>query len=145
MKKFSFPLERVMQWRSVEAQIAEGELQRLLGDLLRIQTSIEDLANEFRRASEAVMNSQKTTGADLRALDAFRAAVTTQATRLAAEEVECNGRIEAERKKLVQTRRNLRLLELLKQKRVAVWRADSERTLQNEADELHLLKGTTRP
>jgi flagellar export protein FliJ len=140
MKKFRFPLSRVMDWRRTQARIEESKLERLFTELREIDARVTEL-NEERTGSEmALIAAPSNTGADLAALGAFQRFAIVEQGRLAVKRAECAQRIAAQTQAVVARRRDVRLIEKLKERRLETWRADFGREIDAQAEEAYLAK-----
>jgi hypothetical protein len=140
MKKFTFPLSRAMDWRRTEARIEESKLERLFNDLRGMDTRATEL-NEERAASEkALIAAPGATGEELAALAAFQRFAIAEQRRLAAKRVECEQRMAAQMRAVAAKRRDVRLIEKLKEKRLDIWREDLSREIDAQAEEAYLAK-----
>jgi len=138
MKKFSFPLSRVMDWRRAQVRIEELKLERLYGDLHGIDGRAREL-NEERAASEkALIAAPAATGEEMAALGAFQRFAIAEQRRLGAKRVECEERIAAQMQAVTAKRRDERLIEKLKEKRLETWKQDLSREIDAQAEEAYL-------
>ncbi|HLX42730.1 MAG TPA: hypothetical protein VKR43_04820, partial [Bryobacteraceae bacterium] len=70
MRRFSFPLERVMEWRRTEARIEEAKLERLLGERRGIDARAAALNVDRSEAELALIAARVSTGEELAAVSA---------------------------------------------------------------------------
>jgi flagellar export protein FliJ len=140
MKKFSFPLGRVMDWRRTQARIEESKLEQLYAELRALDGRVSAL-NEERAASEQTMLAASSSfGEELAALDTFQRFTVAEQGRLAAKRAECTQRIAAQMQAVAVKRRDVRLLEKLKEQRLRTWQADLSREIDAQAEEAYLAK-----
>ncbi len=140
MKRFEFRLERVRRWRFEQAEIEEMRLKRLATELSQLDRE-EALLDAERAATERDLLAKTTLrSADFEALDSFRIWVKQCKANLARRRQECQERIARQRLQLVEARRNYRLLERLKERSLASWKAGLDRETENLAGELHLAR-----
>jgi len=140
MKQFTFPLNRVMDWRRAQTRIEESRLQRLLAEARGIDAREASL-NEERAASErALLAGPAVTGFELAALDAFQRYTETERGRIAHARADCGRRIAAQLDVVNVKRREVRLLEKLKERRLRTWQEELGREIDREADEAYLAK-----
>ena len=96
MKKFSFPLGRVMDWRNTQARIEESKLETLYCELRGIEAKKTALQEE-RSRSEAMLDAARSiTGSELAAFDTFRRFTIIEQTRIEAKRAECSQRVAAQ-------------------------------------------------
>ena len=138
MKKFSFPLARVEEWRRTHVQLEQAKLERLHAELKSIEVRAALLRADVERSHKALVISRAATGAELAALDAFRRSAAAQCGHLETAAVGCRKRIAVQMDVLVQRRREVRLLERLHERRFTAWNAEYSKEIDAQADELHL-------
>lgn len=140
MKKFMFPLERVMQLRQAQARAEEAKLERLYGERSALDAR-ERTLHEHRRHSEDDLRGRDHVNAeDLGALDAFQQHVQVELQRNIQARAACDRRIQAQLKVVNLKRRDVKLLEKLRQERELAWSNGVERELAQQAEESHLAK-----
>ena len=138
MKKFRFPLSRVMDWRRAQARIEELKLERLYGEVHGIEGRAAEL-NEERAASEkALIAAAAATGEEMAALGAFQRFAIADQRRLAAKRAECVERIAKQILAVTAKRRDVRLIEKLKETRLETWTKDLSREIDAQAEEAYL-------
>lgn len=142
MKKFNFTLERVLEWRRMQARQEEVKLERLNGELHALDAR-RDALRDQRRQAEAELRERTAsagpalTGEDLSALSAFQTFTAAELRRLAEARARCQEQVEIQTQVLVAHRRNAKLFETLKQRRLTVWLRESEREISQQAEESH--------
>lgn len=144
MKSFHFRLARVLEWRQVELELADGRFHRQQGLLAALDRE-RALLTERRSTAEAEVRADPNlSGSDLAALAAFHRYVDARREQLA------KGRIEEERKlaeieaALLEARRRCRLLERLKQHRREEWTHASDAETEQTASANYLAQWTAR-
>lgn len=140
MKRFQFSLNRVLDWRSTLARIEESKLERLYAELRAIESSEAELASERSRSETAVARAASQTGLELAALDAFRRFAVAEHTRLEQRRAELMKRISEQIRMVASKRRDVRLLEHLKEKRLADWNRELSREIETQAGETFLAR-----
>lgn len=144
MKRFSFPLERVRQWRNMQVDVEHSKLRQLFDEMRRLELASERLTAVVAEAEfaiqEAASTKQTVDGQQLADLDDYRLYSKREEQRLAAQREQLQGRIAEQRGRLVEARRNFRLLEKLKQSRLQEWERDYHREMESLASELHLAR-----
>ncbi len=139
MHRFQFRLGSVLGWRAVELELEEGRLERLFTELRR--RDAEALALEVRGRESAQLIAAKTLdGQQLAALSYHRHYLEREAARLAAQRTDCAKRIAAQHQRVVEAERKVRLLERLKERRLAEWNLDFNREMEALASETFLAK-----
>jgi hypothetical protein len=138
MKKYSFPLARVMSWRETQVQLEQAKLESLHSELRNLEGRAALLRADVQKSHRALVLSVAATGAELAALDAFRRSAATQCAHMETAAGACRQRIAQQMGVIIQRRREFRLLERLNDRRLTAWTADYSRELDQQADELHL-------
>jgi Asp/Glu/hydantoin racemase len=144
MKKYSFPLSRVMDWRRTHVQLEQAKLERLYAELHSLEARAEILRADVERSHKALVISRAATGAELAALDAFRRSAAAQCAHLETAALGCRKRIATQLDVITQRRREARLLERLHERKFAAWTADYAKEVDQQADELHLAARRSR-
>lgn len=145
MRKFSFPLERVLKWRQLEARIEENKLETVRGQLRQINEQRADLDRSLAEAESTTSEAQRRpslypegfSALELAAVGAFRRHVAAGQARLAAARSECLLRLHAQSAALVRKHRNVKLIEKLKEHKVASWAAELDREIVQQAEETY--------
>jgi len=139
MHRFRFRLGSVLGWRAVELELEEGRLEQLFTELRR--RDAEALALEVRGRESAHLIASKTLdGQQLAALSYHRHYLEREAARMAAERADCAKRIAAQQQRVVEAERKVRLLERLKERRLAEWNFEFNREMEALASETFLAK-----
>lgn len=140
MKKFTFPLERVRQWREKQFALEEAHLQRLFSEKTLVEERRTLLEREGQESLAKVVRAAAVEASDLQAMDAFRRYVAAQRIVIAATLVECDRKISEQHLKLIEARRNFELLTKLKAKRRKAWSGELDRDIEAQAGEAYLAK-----
>jgi flagellar export protein FliJ len=138
MKKFTFPLRRVLDWRRTESRLEELKLGRLSAELRGIEERIAHARAEQFASITAVATKPGATGADLAALDSFKKAVSAECARLENQAAGCRKKIARQIEAVAGKRRDARLLEKLEQRKLTTWKLEFDRELDRQAEESHL-------
>lgn len=139
MKKFHFPMGRVIDWREAQARLEEAKLETLYAELRAIESQQQTLDRE-RDAAEKNVAARGATGAELARLGEFRRFTIVERTRLEKVRAEVSGKIAAQIQVVAAKRRDVRLLERLKQQKLIAWHRELGRELDAQADEAYLAK-----
>jgi flagellar export protein FliJ len=140
MKRFVFPLDRVMQWRRTQARIEELKLERQYAELRHLGHQIEALALERNSAGRTLIGTGGASGLELTLLDAFQKAADAELTRLERSKSGCRQHVEAQVLAVAERRRDVRLLEKLKERKFLSWRIAFNREIDQEAEEAYLAR-----
>lgn len=140
MKKFEFPLGRVMDFRRTQARLEEIKLESLYAGLRAIDTRETALVQQRAQSENALKSAASVTGEDLAAFSAFAVAMKQEQTRLEKARSECRKRIDAQLAVLTAKRREVKLLEHLKEQRFEKWEKEMFKEIDQQADEAYLSK-----
>ena len=132
MKRFSFPLERVMEFREAQAAAEKQKLAMLMQQLGQVNESLKQLHASRQNAEQSLAGSGRIVGLELNTLGAFRAAVQQREQSLLRTRGNLEARIAEQRREVVKLRRQHRLLEKLRERRLAEWAGEVNR----EAEQL---------
>jgi flagellar export protein FliJ len=139
MQRFQFRLASVLGWRALELEREESKLEALFAERNRREAELASLGEQEREA-ERVLSLDSVDGQALSALDAHRAGLHRAAGRLRAARTECDQRIAAQRIRVAEGERKVKLLERLKERRLAEWQIRTDRELEALASETSLAK-----
>lgn len=133
MKSFRFRLESVLRYRTTLATIEEGKLALSRKQLDEATQNLEALRRSNRSIEQEVLSAQSVTGADLKALGAWQLEMKrqTQSSLQAVEEARIAFQQQMETVRLA--RRQVRLLEKLRQRRLEEWQEGFDRELEELA------------
>lgn len=142
MKRFHFPLERVRRWRDGQAALEEVKLEQLREGLAALGAQKRGIESERARSLQQVLHQPAVEAVDLHNLDAYRVHARDQIRAIENREREAETRLEQQRQRVIQARRDAELLERLKQKALQEWQAASDREQESLAAELYLARRT---
>jgi flagellar export protein FliJ len=138
MKSFQFPLQRVLDWRTLRMRAEEeklASLQQKLAALLHRETTLT--AAELK-SEMGLLQLPAIEGSDLRALAAFQLRIRRERAVLKAERTQCETHIDEQRQRLLKARRDCRALDKLKEKRKRMWTSLRDREIEDTAAEAFL-------
>lgn len=133
MKKFEFRLERVLEWRNTKLEKEREKQRTLLAELESIEAAVRQCEVELRAPYEAVM-----TGRELAVRQSYRDRLERMLEMLAQKRVDCQRRIAAQNAEVVKANRDVRLIEMLKEKALERWHAAMDREIEELASEAFL-------
>lgn len=135
MQRFHFPLEKVLHYRARLLETEQARLNEKLAQLRAVEAGIEAL-NSTRRSEERRLHGASALEAgELQSLAAFLRAAAIRLLRLEEARITAAKALEEQRERVLKARREHRLLERLRDRRLAEWKLDFERELQQTADE----------
>jgi flagellar export protein FliJ len=135
MKAFHFRLQRVLELRETLLKTEESRLEQLWARRAEMQRQLEALDATLQQARSLVRDRQLVASADLVALELFNKRVDRERKEGLARLSAHDGAIERQRQAVVEARRNVRLLEQLREKRKVSWVAESNQELEALAAE----------
>lgn len=138
MKAFRFSLEKVLTWRRIQLELEENKLKQQHAVLAAMDRARAELEAAGIRAELEVRDCPSLSGLDLRALAGFRLHVQNEERAIAARRLEFLKQLEAQQNAMLEARRRCRLLERLKERRLAEWQAASDHELEQLAAESYL-------
>ncbi len=142
MKSFGFALDRVLAWRTAQMQREEMKLEQLFKELRALDGALALIHRQRQQAEDELRARPKVEGKELSALDAFQQHAAAERARIAQARAGCEQRIAAQLEVLTAHRRNVKLLEKLKQQRRTAWSREQDREIAQLAEEAHLAKWT---
>ena len=138
MKSFHFPLEKALEWRRRQLELEESRVRRQVAALAELDRTRAELEATAIRAEVQVQAWMPLAGQDLASWARFREYVDRQERALAVRRAAGQHQLEEQRKVMLEARRRCRLLERLRERRLAEWRAASDRELEQFAAECYL-------
>jgi flagellar export protein FliJ len=144
MKKFAFPLDRVMDWRGTQARIEEMKLEVLYAEQRGIDAQVEAVVAAREQSAQALVTAASVTGSKLAAIDAFARFSVAERARLDRARVDCSHRTDVQMQLVAAKRRDVKLLERLKGQQLATWNAEFSREIDAQAEESHISKWSSR-
>ncbi len=138
MKKFQFPLKRVLDWRQTQVQMEEARLAALLLQRQALRQRAEETARSLADAAGALLRQTTLPGSELQALDRFRTATAARLTGIEAHRRDLEAAIDAKRRDLAVARRDAQLLEKLEKRKKAEWQAAWDSEIESAAADSYL-------
>jgi len=143
MTKFQFRLDAVLRLRELELRVEQEKLDRLLAERTHLERSLVSVAEERAEAHAFVRTRPDAGSTEFRALSAFLLGSDARAAALRGSIQRLEQSIAGQRARVLAADRNERLLLKLKDKKLAEWRAETDRELETLAQEAWL--STHRP
>ena len=138
MKKFTFPLERVLAWRHSQTRLEEAALDRSHAELRALNLQLANLNQSLLDARDSLLNSTSTTAFEIAALEHYRANSTVQAAQIAQLRANLEQKIEHQNQIVAERRRDARLLERLRERKLGEWQVQLSREVEQMAEESHI-------
>jgi flagellar FliJ protein len=140
MKKFDFPLDRVMDFRRIQVRLEEAKLEVLYTGLRAIDAREVSLIQQKAKSEKALKSADSVTGQDLQLFDSYGRAMREELKRMDKTRVECRKRIAAQLAVVVVKRREVKLLEHLKEQKLDKWEEEMSKEIDSQAEEAYLAK-----
>lgn len=138
MKSFRFPLQRVLDWRSLQLRTEEEKLAGLQQKLASLIQRDKALTAAQSKSESAVLGSPTIKGSDLRALAGFQLRIKSERETLKVSQTQCEAQVAEQRKRLLKARKDFRVLEQLKEKRHKEWSYLGDREVEDTAAESYI-------
>jgi len=145
MRRFEFPLEKVLRWRSVELAVEEARLKQLAQEQIRLQIRASELASERAKLAESPVTLVNPRGQDLQAMVAYGAALRHQMAKLAEQRTRSERELAKQKKRYNDAKQRVRLLEQLRARKMEEWRHEEALELEGLAAESYLSNWNRRP
>lgn len=135
MKRFTFRLERLLQWRTLQKEQEEGRLQALFAEAERLEVERISLETGSRSAEQSVLRPDVLIEERL-ALGNYRRFLSGERQRLLGLRTGLESRIQVQRQILVEAERKVEALRNMRDDKSAEWRRQLEKEQGDLVDEL---------
>src|SRR5947209_1542707 len=133
MKRFDFPLQRVMDIREKQVAIEEAKLGRLNAEAQILDARRAALDSEEARVAQSIVSAAVISSADLAAIDSFRRYLKVQRAAVEQQREDAGRRTAQQREALLEARRRFELLGRLREKARQEWTREFDRELETIA------------
>jgi hypothetical protein len=140
VKNFSFPLDRVLHWRRAQALVEEAKLDQLRTQIHALDQRRENLAQSVTDAGRNLVALRSVSPHEIGALEHYRAAAARQSVQLLGQRRELELAATRQLQTVIDRRRDARLLERLRERRLAEWRTAAALEGEQLAAESHLAR-----
>jgi flagellar biosynthesis chaperone FliJ len=149
MKRFSFPLQRVRDWRKTQEDLERAKLQQLFAERRQLEIAAAELAtslsNARREVQELAAGQGRLSSGDLVRLDDFGLFARHRCEVLAAQRRKLEEQIGRQTVRLVEARRGVRLLDKLKERQFSDWEKSYYKEIEEMAGEQFLARWNEKP
>jgi len=142
MKRFQFPLERVRRWRLEQLNVEELKLQLVRAERKALADAKQQVRDELARSRRDVLKQRSILGLELEYLDSFGLHVHERVRAFETREQLAEAKVVEQRGRVLEARRQFELLEGLRVKALAKWRAEGDQEQETLAGELFLSRST---
>jgi len=140
MTGFRFRLEKVLSWRRSQLELAEQDFRREAAALAELDRAAAELEARGIHTEAAVRDWSALQGRDLAALSGFRLYLERRAKEIAALRAGQARKLAERQQVMLEARRRCRLLERLRERRLAEWQSASAHELEQLAAESYLAR-----
>jgi|SRR5580704_12727470 hypothetical protein len=142
MKAFRFKLQKVLEWREMQLQIAQEKLEQLQRQLDFLIQQEERIRAFYAEAQGKMLASPVLTGSELQAMAGLKQRTQQQLSKVRVRRSECAALVADQRGRTLRARQDHLVLEKLRERRQKEWVYLSERELDSTAAELYLATWT---
>jgi len=140
MKSFRFPLEKALELRRTQLELEEANHKRQIAAVAAIDRRKAEIEASGVQAEIEVRQWSPIQSGDLAALGHYRLKVKSEESALARHRLDAVQKLAAQQKVMLEARRRFRLLERLKERRLAEWTAERDKELDEIAAESSLAR-----
>src|SRR5689334_1283328 len=126
---FAFSLQKILDWRRTQLDLEEAKLRQAMEGVAAVDRAHAELEAAAVKAEFEIRSRDTVAGRDLHALGDYRTHVHSQEQVLAARRAECARQAAAQQGAMLEARRRCRLLERLRERRLAQWKEEQGREL----------------
>ena len=144
MKTFRFPLEKALDWRRIQLELEEVRYKQQVGALAGLDRQRAEVEASGIRAEIQVREWRPIAARDLTALGDFRLYVKARESAIARQRFESAQKLAEQQKLMLEARRRCRLLERLKERRLAEWTTARDHEVEEIAAESYLARWSQR-
>jgi flagellar export protein FliJ len=144
MNAFRFPLQKVLELRRKQLELAEAQYKQQLAEVATLDRLRAETEAAGIRAEIEVRQRTSVSGRELAALDHFRLRVKNDEARIAVQRVEVAREATARQEVMLEARRRSRLLDRLRERRLEEWETARDRELDEIASESYLAQWNRR-
>jgi flagellar biosynthesis chaperone FliJ len=144
MQTFQFRLERVLEWYTRQYELEERRLTVCLAALAEAKVAIAALLADRLSIEREVLSRQWIAAHDLASLSLYRIGAKKRELELNVIRDRCEKDVEAQRIKLQAAERRVRLLEKLRERRVAEYTYAETHELEELAQDAYFAKWAAR-
>jgi hypothetical protein len=135
VKKFHFPLDRVLAWRRTLVRLEQIKLERLMEESRQLEGQSVLVQGERESAQRAVIQAPSSLGLELAAFESFRTASRNRSIALNRDGLACLERIRLQRTVISQKECDVRILEKLREDRWRAWGVAENKEIDRQAEE----------
>ena len=134
MKRFNFSLQKVLDFREFEKKQAEAELGKAVAEETKIKDNLDTIARSYAENVRAADEAKDITGM-LAAQNYFRF-LNQQKEEALISLAQAQVITEEKREKMREAMKNCKVLENLRDKKIAAWKKENFRAEESEIDDI---------
>jgi flagellar export protein FliJ len=138
MQAFRFNLEKVLQLRETQLEVEEVGFKQQVAAVAALERALLDLDAAVAGAEMEVRRADGMEGRDLAALASYRSGMQKRKQEVSVRRRQSQTTLEKQQAIMLEARRRCRLLERLRERRLAEWQAACNRELEEGAQESFL-------
>lgn len=138
MKTFRFPLQRVLEFRAIQMRTEEEKLSTIQNQLAEVLHRENALTAAQLNAEMNLLERPVVEAAEFRALSAFQLRIRSEKISLLAARKNLETQIAEQRKRLLKVRKDCKILENLKDRRLKAWTYLNDREIEDTAAESYI-------
>ena len=124
----------------MQARLEEIKLEGLYAEMRAIESRDSALVLQGEMSEKALRAAPSVTGFDLELFGSYRSSLKQERTRIERARADCRQKIDVQLRVLTAKRREVRLLEKLKEQRVEKWELEMFTEIDQQAEEVYLAK-----
>ena len=140
MKRFDFPLAKVLSFRRRQLELEEAKLEALDSERRTLESESSRLEDEAVRTRSALVVTGSAESQDLVAADLYLRHLSAEKKRHAAKVADWQARANKQQQSVVEARRRVRLIEKLEERQLREWKTAVDREMENLSSELYLAR-----
>lgn len=144
MKRFRYPLDSLMRLKRARLEDELAKLEQIASGIAQIERHRAELDQESQKASLAAAEASASEGWQLSSLQSFHRFAIEEDRRLAAARRQMLDRLEAQHKQVVEAHKQVRILEVLKEKRLEDWNVEAGREQEKLVSDLVVARWNMR-
>jgi flagellar export protein FliJ len=138
VEPFRFRLEKVLSWQRTQTDLEENRTKQMSAALAQTRAALVEVESSRAGAGRETVQAATLHPRDLAALAGYRRRLALREAALRRQEQECEQRLADQRRRWVEARRRCRLLEKLKERRLAEYTLQLGREFDAQASEMFL-------
>lgn len=140
MKRFTFRLARVRDFRRQQLELEEAKLQALIAERRSLETEASRLESETSETRRSLMVTSAAVAQDLIVADLYLRHLAAEKKRHDGKVADWRARVRKQEDAITEARRHVKLLDKLEAKQLREWQAGFDREQEHLSAELYLAR-----